>query len=536
MNKDLSKELTVFVITVGNNPNYDLCISALERQTVKFTLNIIKDYFPLSKAFQEMLNRCKTKYYIEVDEDMILYSDSIEKMYRSIKNTNNNIAMISFKLLDIHLTFKIHGIKIYKYNILKKYPYNLKHPSCEIEQIERFKKDGYDLLIPDSIVGKHSPIWNEELIFEHYYNLMEKFKLYGYSWMGKLPNKLWNILQKNPTKINMYGFLGAFSSVFSDKTMNEEKDARLTRRDFMKTMTYFETPTQATIYVTSLCNFKCSFCYREHHIIEKSRDADINTVNQLLTRFPSIQGVCLCGYGETLLSPNLPFIIDTLRKANKTIGLITNGSLLKEKLPLLVDHPPNYISVSLNSHNKELHEEITKTKTFNTVIEGIKLAVHFPIPIYVSSVVTSENIKYVPELLKLVKSLGVKTVHLHNLLPHFDEKNNEKFWGLVLTEKYQEDIEIIKKLPEANIVKKYPVLIEKGKCKYTCQFPWKSIAVNGNGAISICNSVFPCNEKEFGNINNPTIWNSEKCQKFRDDFLNKKIEVCKKCFRNWQWQ
>jgi glycosyltransferase involved in cell wall biosynthesis len=79
--KDLSDVLTVFVIRCGYNPNYDDCISALMSQTVNFELIEIKDKTPMSKAFQTMIDKCQTKYYIQVDEDMILNEDAIEKIY-----------------------------------------------------------------------------------------------------------------------------------------------------------------------------------------------------------------------------------------------------------------------------------------------------------------------------------------------------------------------------------------------------------------------------------------------------------------------
>jgi hypothetical protein len=47
-------------------------------------------------------------------------------------------------LKDTHLDFNLYGIKGYKHNILKKYPYNLEIISCEVEQVKRFQNDGYD--------------------------------------------------------------------------------------------------------------------------------------------------------------------------------------------------------------------------------------------------------------------------------------------------------------------------------------------------------------------------------------------------------
>ena len=69
-----------------------------------------------------------------------------------------------------------------------------------------------------------------------------------------------------------------------------------------------------------------------------------------------------------------------------------------------------------------------------------------------------------------------------------------------------------------------------------CEFPWKSIAVDGNGAISICNSVLECDIKNGSIRDNGNVFNNAYCQKFRDDFQNNIDKLpCTKCFRNWKW-
>lgn len=534
MNDTLNK-ITVFVISTENNPNYNACIDALKKQTIKFKLDIIKNYCPLSKAFQEMINRCTTEYYIEVDEDMILAPNGIEKMYNSINHTEDKISMAVHKLHDVHLNFNIYGIKIYKHRIFKNYPYNQQHPSCEVEQLDRMKKDGYSYLTISEIIGTHSPYWNNELIFERYYNLMEKFKLYHYDWLEKVPVNLWNILKQNPTKQNLFALTGALSSILSDKTMECEKNMQTKQKDYFKMKTFFENPIQATIYMTDKCNFKCDFCYRQHGLIEPSVDADVHLVNTLIQKFPSIMGVCVCGFGEPLLSPNLKWVLQALKNTGRVIGLITNGSLLKEKISELSipSISPNYISISLNAHNEAEHQKITKTNTWKVVIEGIEASLKSPIPTYITYVVTTENMIFIPEFLKLAKLLGIKTVYLHNVLPHFDKKENKFFWDLALVKEHQPIIDGWKELPEASIVKKFPVLIEKNNNPARCVFPYKMIGVNGSGNISICNSVFPCSSK-FGNLYNNVVWCSSGNQEYRQNFMDKQIRACDMCFRNWE--
>jgi len=539
---DLSENLTVFLITSGVDLNYEDCLDALNQQTVKFTLKIIKNISPMSAAFQKMLNQCETKFYIECDSDMILYPTAIETMYNSIQDETDSSVFKCFQLLDIHLNFKIYGIKIYKYNIFKNYPYNLKHPSSEMEQLERIQKDGYNInndsngcCIIEQCIGKHSPKWTNESIFERYYNLMEKFKIYRYRWLKDVPQMLFNIFKKNPNILNLYAIAGMLASINSNKIIKEEKNIRKKRFEYKRLEEFMKGPTQATIYMTDKCNFKCEWCYRQHNFIEHAPDITPKLTDYLLKKLPSIKGVCICGYGEPMSSPNLIPVINTLKYQNKSVGLITNGSFLLEKFhTLLGKHRPDYISISLNAHCKEEHQKITKIDIWDRVIKGIELVAKSEIPCYVSSVVTTENIVFVPQLLKLIKSIGVKNVHLHNLLPHFNDIENKDFWKLVLTKDYKQHIDQIKQLDNADIVKKYPTLIDKNGGNQTCQSPWDMIAIDGNGSISICNSVLPCNSA-YGNIKDPVVWNNEYCQKFREDFVNQKHNMCAKCFRNWLW-
>lgn len=222
---DLSEHLTVFIIRFGENPNYDSCREALEKQTVSFKIEEIRDVAPMSLAFQNMIDRCETEYYIQVDEDMILENESIDKIYKSLVESAENISTVVHMLRDVHLDFNIFGIKGYKHYIMKQYPYNLDIISCEMEQISRLQKDGYETMMVGEVVGLHSPEWTEELIFERYFDLMEKWKNFKYHWMEELPAKLMQIFRENPSNLNLYALMGAMSSISSGKTIrNREKN------------------------------------------------------------------------------------------------------------------------------------------------------------------------------------------------------------------------------------------------------------------------------------------------------------------------
>ena len=231
------KDVTIFLITCGNNPNYGHCIEALNKQTVSFRLEIIKDIAPMSKAFQEMLDRCKTPYYIQVDNDMILKPNAIEQMYYAIEHTDVQNAMVCFRLHDTHLNLEIQGVKIYKHDIFKKYPY-IDCLSCEMNQLSRMKKDGWEYLVMTEVLGEHSPYWTEEGIFDRYFIFMQKTDL------KNLPQEVLKIYLANPTKINLTALLGAIAGILCPEKMEGDKNYKISNPMYLKLKDYFNEGTE----------------------------------------------------------------------------------------------------------------------------------------------------------------------------------------------------------------------------------------------------------------------------------------------------
>src|SRR5690348_11399473 len=77
---DLSAEVTAFVLTVGA-PSFDECMRRLDRQDCRFRREVIDHVAPMSQALQCMLDRCETPYFIQVDEDMLLYPHAVRTLH-----------------------------------------------------------------------------------------------------------------------------------------------------------------------------------------------------------------------------------------------------------------------------------------------------------------------------------------------------------------------------------------------------------------------------------------------------------------------
>ena len=118
-------DTTVFISTIGDDANFADCISHLRAQTVNTLIEIIDHVAPMSAAFQQMHLRCRTEYYVQVDEDMILLPHAIQALRSSIGSLPETVAMICAPLWDCDAHCSIYGVKICRSAIVKQADVNL---------------------------------------------------------------------------------------------------------------------------------------------------------------------------------------------------------------------------------------------------------------------------------------------------------------------------------------------------------------------------------------------------------------------------
>lgn len=209
---DYRKELTVFHITCGAAA-YKRSKSSIENQTCKFNFFTIENIAPMGAAFQEMINRCTTKYFVQVDEDMILLPNAIETLYFEIKKQNEKIAMVWFPLEDKHLDHVISGIKIYAHEWYKQVYF--KHTlHCEIDQNKRIKNMGGEIVgnLEMPILGYHGTKYTQKEMFERCKMLAIKQKLiHELNWKKPLFKKIVDKLGLDTESLEFWELVGWIS-------------------------------------------------------------------------------------------------------------------------------------------------------------------------------------------------------------------------------------------------------------------------------------------------------------------------------------
>lgn len=157
--------ITIFLITISSNQLiYSLeSINNIDIDTGSVLVNCIKDICPTFKAYNEMRLRCKTKYFIQNDEDMEMFPNCLDIINNAIKKSNDKIIFNSFKLIDNKLGIGtppiIDCLKVYNQNIMINYPTrsnsNLQTSSVDTMWHAPILADGYTINHTNIIIGYH---------------------------------------------------------------------------------------------------------------------------------------------------------------------------------------------------------------------------------------------------------------------------------------------------------------------------------------------------------------------------------------------
>ena len=570
---DLTQELTVFVITVGDEKNYAACIENLKAQTCTFKLIEIRNVAPMEAAFQQMLDQCETPYFVQVDEDMLLKPWAIAKLYQDITADDPKVGIWAQTLFDRHIGTGILGVKIYRHSVIKAYPFTSSF-SCEMEQVARMQEDGFILRFGpvfcddgDECYGYHGVYWTDRSIYQRYRNLMLRLRSYGWmGWMGRFPISLFERYEREPNNpYNRWAALGAFAGLVApiEEINGTDKDFReYDNAEWLRVKgAYSPGPTGLNLYVTSKCNSNCSFCARQKGLVPTAPDVTAEGIKLLFQDYPTIRSVCVAGFGEPLMSENLPSILSCLKEAKKFVGLITNGLLLQERAIELSYYGLGSLSVSVNAGSSEMYENLTGVKNgFRKVLGGISAfsKVKGKCRLALSAVVTNDprSVPSIERLLNFAPQLDVDEVHLLNLLPH-DASDFDEFNRLHLSSTRPGDKAIVDQLrrhPNAKIVSVWPTLVgTPAECPWLCRSPWVSMGVDGSFNITGCQRIDGpklANGKFFSRAPYPDTWHNSHFLDLRlrlggDPPLRlgknwsitaggPKREQCERCFGNWK--
>lgn len=159
-------QITIFLITIQSH-QLEYSLESINKLNLNYPVivNTIMNVSPTNRAYNQMRERCKTPYFIQLDEDMELREDAIQICMNQIKNSrrSNKIFLHTFKLIDTDLGIGnppiIDCLKLYNNKIMQKYPtYN--NGETAVSSVDYLwhtpiLNDGFKINNTNIIIGNH---------------------------------------------------------------------------------------------------------------------------------------------------------------------------------------------------------------------------------------------------------------------------------------------------------------------------------------------------------------------------------------------
>jgi MoaA/NifB/PqqE/SkfB family radical SAM enzyme len=177
-------------------------------------------------------------------------------------------------------------------------------------------------------------------------------------------------------------------------------------------------PVDLGFELTNLCNLHCTHCIRGSHQATIDR-LDMPFIRRVLDEavelFDTVD-VVFTG-GEPLASELFPSIVRELAARRLSYRFVTNGWLVPRYLPLLQDHPPRFVRVSLSGATEETHDRQRGTGSFRRALLGAAAVLSRGMVAELSLLLTRHTRSEIGEAISLAAGLRVRALHCTLMQP-----------------------------------------------------------------------------------------------------------------------
>jgi len=175
-------------------------------------------------------------------------------------------------------------------------------------------------------------------------------------------------------------------------------------------------PVLVEIDPTSMCNQKCIYCYanaRSGSGLKLRDDIFIDSFNQMADA--GVKAVLLQGTGEPLLHKSIPLAVETGAKRNLTIGVNSNGVLLKKPLQDQILQHLFYIKFSVVDSNSQRYAHLhgCSERQWKILLENIEYAIelrakyNLSVALWATQYLDENNFHEAYEIVSFFKNIGL---------------------------------------------------------------------------------------------------------------------------------
>ena len=270
-------------------------------------------------------------------------------------------------------------------------------------------------------------------------------------------------------------------------------------------------PPYLQIEPTSICNYRCVFCYQTDNVFNKRSQGymghmNFDTFKLIVDQAEgNIEFISLASRGEPLLCPDIKKMLSYTKDKFLNLKINTNASLLDEKMSYaILESGVKTLVVSADAADSKLYSELRVNGKLEKIVKNIEKFQEIRSKHFNSKIITRVS--------------GVKVKKEQKI-----EKMN-KFWGNLV-----DQVAFVDYVPWENVYQSKKINIEK-----PCSDLWRRMFVWWNGDTNPCDVDYK-SKLMVGSIKDKNInelWNSESYVLLRNKHSMKKrkqISPCNRC-------
>tara|TARA_Y100000590_G_scaffold18275_1_gene21780 strand:+ start:43743 stop:44891 length:1149 start_codon:yes stop_codon:yes gene_type:complete len=273
-----------------------------------------------------------------------------------------------------------------------------------------------------------------------------------------------------------------------------------------------EFPPYLQIEPTSICNYRCIFCYQTDQKFNKRSTGfmghmKLTTFKEIVDQAEkNIEFISLASRGEPLLCPDIKEMLAYTKDKFLNLKINTNASLLDEEMShAILESGVKTLVFSADAADETLYSKLRVNGKLSKILKNIKKFQDI-------------RIKKYPEAKIITRVSGVKVSNKQNL------DGMEKFWGDLV-----DQVAFVDYVPWENVYNS-----KLSKISTACSDLWRRMFVWWDGKVNPCDVDYK-SELSSGSILNSDIsnlWRSSRYNKLREEHKSKlrnKISPCNKC-------
>ncbi len=245
--------------------------------------------------------------------------------------------------------------------------------------------------------------------------------------------------------------------------------------------------------IASHCNLRCPHCIRDDVVTPRELSPEL--IARVIDEARALWGpvtVSMTG-GEPLIHRRFADIVREIASRGVPYRFVSNGWHLRRIVPLLREHPPESVRLSLSGGDEAVHDAERGKGSFRRVLLGVGILRLLGIPASLSIVIDRRSRHQIRSTADLAESLGCHRLHfiLPQPVPGSVERDTdlppEEWWGVA------REVRALAAEPRRTIIQLDYGAPADGEEVACDTFEFRRVYVDTHGRLSLC-----CQLSEYG--------------------------------------